>query len=82
MCDEGTARHPLESGGILLGWRLGNNRVVIDVSGPGRKPYTAATASFPTIGGKLLRFIGSSRKLAAISTISAIGTRTQMESRP
>lgn len=35
MCDEGTARHPLESGGILLGWRLGNNRVVIDVSGPG-----------------------------------------------
>ena len=35
ICGEGTARHPLESGGILLGWRAGDNTVVIDVRGPG-----------------------------------------------
>lgn len=35
MCEEGAALHPLESGGIILGWRAGNDIVAIDVRGPG-----------------------------------------------
>jgi hypothetical protein len=37
MCEEAIARHPLESGGVLLGWRTGKDRVVIIVLGPGPK---------------------------------------------
>ena len=35
MCGEATARQPLESGGVLLGWRDDDDRVIIDVLGPG-----------------------------------------------
>ena len=35
MCSEAISRLPLESGGVLLGWRTGEDRVVISVLGPG-----------------------------------------------
>lgn len=35
MLREASLRHPLESGGVLFGWRSGGDKVVIDVSGPG-----------------------------------------------
>lgn len=35
MCSEATSRLPLESGGLLLGWRTGRDRVVISILGPG-----------------------------------------------
>lgn len=35
MISEGTDRVPLETGGILLGWRSGDDRVIVDVLGPG-----------------------------------------------
>ena len=35
MRDEGTTSYPLESGGNLLGWRAGSDRIVIDILGPG-----------------------------------------------
>jgi integrative and conjugative element protein (TIGR02256 family) len=35
MRDEAAASHPLETGGVLLGWRSGSDRVVIDLRGPG-----------------------------------------------
>lgn len=37
MLYEASARHPLESGGVLFGWRSGSDKVVVDVSGPGPK---------------------------------------------
>jgi integrative and conjugative element protein (TIGR02256 family) len=35
MRDHASALQPLETGGILLGWRSGDDRVVVDVCGPG-----------------------------------------------
>lgn len=36
MQREGAELFPLETGGILLGWRRGVDRIVVDVVGPGR----------------------------------------------
>lgn len=35
MLNEASSRHPLETGGVLLGWRAGEDKVVVDVLGPG-----------------------------------------------
>lgn len=47
MCEESVARHPLESGGVLLGWRTGKDRVVINVLGPGPKALHGRHQFFP-----------------------------------
>lgn len=38
---------PLETGGILLGWRDGNDRVVVDVVGPGNAALHGRTKFIP-----------------------------------
>jgi integrative and conjugative element protein (TIGR02256 family) len=35
MCEYGRELAPLENGGILLGWRSGEDRIVVDLRGPG-----------------------------------------------
>lgn len=35
MCAEARVLHPVETGGILLGWRSGKDRVIADMRGPG-----------------------------------------------
>jgi integrative and conjugative element protein (TIGR02256 family) len=37
MIEAARTLHPLETGGVLLGWRDGGERIVVDVIGPG--PY-------------------------------------------
>ncbi|KRP86923.1 hypothetical protein AOQ72_02780 [Bradyrhizobium yuanmingense] len=35
MCDCAQELSPLENGGILLGWRSGEDRIIVDLRGPG-----------------------------------------------
>jgi integrative and conjugative element protein (TIGR02256 family) len=35
MCDYARDLSPLENGGVLLGWRSGEDRIVVDLRGPG-----------------------------------------------
>jgi integrative and conjugative element protein (TIGR02256 family) len=35
LIEAARALHPLETGGVLLGWRDGGERIVVDVIGPG-----------------------------------------------
>lgn len=35
MCDYARDLSPLENGGIVLGWRSGKDRIVVDIRGPG-----------------------------------------------
>lgn len=47
MVRQGTEFSPLETGGILLGWRRGDDRVVVDVVGPGQNALHGRTRFLP-----------------------------------
>lgn len=47
MQREGRELFPLETGGVLLGWRRGEDRIVIDVVGPGRNALHGRTRFMP-----------------------------------
>lgn len=44
---EGAEKYPLESGGILLGWRRGEDKVVVDIVGPGANALHGRTRFLP-----------------------------------
>lgn len=47
MKTEGAEKYPLESGGILLGWRRGEDKVVADIVGPGANALHGRTRFLP-----------------------------------
>lgn len=47
MMRQGTEVFPLETGGVLLGWRRGDDRIVVDVVGPGRNALHGRTRFLP-----------------------------------
>lgn len=47
MTQQGIELFPLEAGGILLGWRRGDDRIVVDVVGPGRNALHGRTRFLP-----------------------------------
>jgi integrative and conjugative element protein (TIGR02256 family) len=47
ILNEACARHPLESGGMLLGWRAGQSKVVVGIIGPGLNALHGRTRFFP-----------------------------------
>lgn len=47
MVQLGALYHPLETGGVLLGWRDGNDRIVNGLVGPGLKSLHSRQTFFP-----------------------------------
>lgn len=75
MCKLACEFVPLENGGVLLGWRAGKDRVVIDLRSPARTPFTGDTVSCPITLGRSRRFGGLFRIPRVTLITSAIGTR-------